>query len=207
MLKLLSRYHALNVLLSPPQNLYEWEVTLFTSPDSEPFDGSVSLALTDGSKADGSNKLDIVTLDPNAPAGGAPFMPGGKVVCRLKGATVATPTKITLAAVRGWRGGRVLTKKGLHCTQSVSLSSYDRALLIQQADTCQTTRSHLPVPPNTCTLHFFLFTELHGRLQVMALGSCGAQLHLFLRADVCLLCGHWPERNLKAGHAGASARL
>lgn len=109
MLMLLSSYYALNAILVLPQNLYEWEVTLFTSPDSEPFDGSVSLALIDEAKADSAKKLEIVTPDPDAPAGGAPFMPGGKVVCRLKGATVATPTKITLAAVRGWRAAKGVT--------------------------------------------------------------------------------------------------
>jgi hypothetical protein len=86
------------------QTLYDWEVTLYTSPDSEPFDGSVSMTLTDGAASDPKIKLDIVTPDPNAPAGGASFMPGGKVVCRLKGATIGAPTKATLASVREAEG-------------------------------------------------------------------------------------------------------
>ena len=75
-------------------------MTLHTSSESEPFDGSAYLTLFAEGEQTAKAKLEVVTLDPNAPAGGAPFMPGGTVVCKFRAIAIGTLTKAAISVVR-----------------------------------------------------------------------------------------------------------
>ncbi len=79
------------------QYVDNYDVTLYTSADSEPFDGAVYLSLFDNGVEGSKHKLEITTPDPDAPAGGAPFMPGGKVVCSFKGIWVSSLNKAAIS--------------------------------------------------------------------------------------------------------------
>jgi hypothetical protein len=79
--------------------LEDFEVTLYTSKDSEPFDGTVYLTIVDDGVEDSKMKLLVKTPDPSMPAGSPPFMPGSKVVCSYKGANISNLTKATVSVV------------------------------------------------------------------------------------------------------------
>lgn len=87
--------------------LHDWTATLHTSKASEPFDGKVWVQLH-GSDGEAGEKvqLEVCTPDPDAPAGGATFIPGGCVGCKFRAPAIkARLARATLHVVSApnWR--------------------------------------------------------------------------------------------------------